>query len=75
MADICIKRIQLTKYSAHDKWNAFRLSGLGLHSVTVPKNNTEHYVKNEKQIGGRGFFKVAPKFIYHNGRQAMITFK
>ena len=75
MAYICIKRIQLAQYNAHDKWNALRLFSLGLHPVAVLKNNTEHYVKNGKQISGRGFFKAALKFIYHNGRQAMITFK
>lgn len=42
---ICIKRIQVAKYNTHDKWNAFRLSVWRLHSVTVLKNNTEHFEK------------------------------
>ena len=48
-------------------------SVLGLHSVTVLKNNMEHFEK--MKIRTVGFFKAALEFIYHNGRQIMITFK
>ena len=46
---ICIKRIQIAKYNTYDKWNAFRFSVLRLHSVTVLKNNTEHFEQMESR--------------------------
>lgn len=41
---------------------------LGLHSVTMFKNNTLHYEKkNGTQISGEGFFEAALNFIIMGG--------